>query len=459
MKQKRTNRQNSHARTGKTPLSKAQKQKRERNIMIIMIVTAVIMVIGAMLCILYNRWVKKPSLPISYVPPHDSQNIESEGMASEPPSINAVQPKVSGERKSADYYTILIFGEDMTSGLTDNIMLVSYDMTNQQATVISFPRDTLINSGAKSVTDKMINAVYSRNGGGDKGIEALKTEVSELMGFTPDFYVKINWELVGQIVDAIGGVWFEVPWHMGYDDPRQDLYIHFEEGYQYLSGEDAMKLVRWRKNNDGTSSPGGGSDLSRLNVQHDFLKSVLKQTLQIKNAFHISQLAELFNENVISDLTTENLFWFASQAIFGGLSVDDVIFVTMPYCGVSTGIYKYRLYPNESALLALINDSLNPFVAEVTISQLDLIAVSSDGNILSSSTGVLKDPSAGCMPVTATPKPTNNPEFFDNPEPFDNPETIDNDLPQLSDNPEFTEYEPSESELPESKNITDIIID
>jgi LCP family protein required for cell wall assembly len=275
---------------------------------------------------------------------------------------------------------------------------------------MSIPRDTLTNSRVTNFASKKINAVYKRNGGGEKGIEALKNEVSELVGFVPDYYVMIDWELVGQMVDAIGGVYFDIPYHMDYDDPTQDLYIHYDTGYQYLTGEDAMNVVRWRKNNKSSKyyGEGGGSDIGRLNVQHDFLKAVLKQTLQIKNLTKVSQLASLFSENVVSDLKVENLFWFAKSAIFGGLDVDDVEFVTMPYSSgsyVKNGTAYSFVYPNQSQLLTLINESLNPYVQEVTVKQLDLMSVASDGS-LRSSTGVLADTSVGAPPaakVSATP--------------------------------------------------------
>ncbi len=215
----------------------------------------------------------------------------------------------------------------------------------------------------------------------------------------------IDWQLVGEMVDAIGGVWFDIPYNMQYDDPEQDLHIHFEPGRYFLNGEDAMKVIRWRENNDGIASGSDGSDISRIELRNDFLKAVLSQTLQLSNVTRIGELAELFSSRVTSDLTVENLFWFGSQAIFGGLSVDDVNFVTMPYRAVMSGVYRYRLYPDQEALLELINQSLNPFVDEVTLNELDLISVSPDGNTLSSTTGVLADPSAGIPPAVSTPEP------------------------------------------------------
>ena len=453
----------------------ADKRRKEIRLMVVMIVIAVIMVIAAVLVSLYARWVRKPVLPPSPGQSGSVAESQNPGAASPDPAVSddipdepdydPVQPKVGGERKSEDFYTILVFGSDEASGLTDTIMVVSYDVTNQKATAMSIPRDTLVNAKFSGIDPKKVNAVYKFNGCGQRGIKALKNEVSELVGFTPDYYVMINWELVGQMVEAIGGVWFDVPWDMWYRDPYQDLYIDLKEGYQLLNGDQAMQLVRWRKNMDPVTykilNDHSVGDVGRLDIQHDFLKAVLKQTLQLKNATKISQLAKLFGENVTSDLTVENLFWFASQAIFGGLNVDDVNFVTMPF---AYGFYPVNgkersfVYPSQRSLLTLINDSLNPFVQNVTIKQLDLMSVASDGS-LRSSTGVLADPSVGVAPVKesespqpgesddpggsdAPPEESGDPEGTPSPLPTPPPGFIDSSGTQPSADPEPT---PSDS--------------
>lgn len=371
--------------------------------MVIMIVTAVVMVLGATVAVFYSRWVKKPELPSAV-----------SGMESRAPDdeldIDAVEPKVSGERRSKEIYTILVVGTDTTSSSTDTMMLVTYDVTNQRSTVMSIPRDTLVNVNSGNRNGTMLNSIYNLYGRDERGMEALTREVSELVGFTPDFKVFIDWELVGEMVDAIGGVEYDVPYHMEYFDPYQDLNIYIEKGLQVLDGAHAMQLVRWRHNNAGVTGGGDGSDINRLKVQQGFLKAVLKKTLRIQNVVRIGQLAELFGKRVDSDLTIENLFWFGSKAIFGGLNADNVEFVTMPHLGISNGQSRFygRVFPDQIDLLELINESLNPFVDEVTIRELDLIRRNAN-DTLSSTTGVLADPRWGQPAQTVnTPAPGNN---------------------------------------------------
>ena len=404
----------------RTP-AQAQKKK-ERTIMIVMIVVAVVMVLAAAVVLIWNRWFKEPDLPSANGPKQSSAPNSSDppGENSEEPfEMDTLEPKVSGERKSDKIFTVLIFGSDTTSGLTDTMMVATYDVTNQKATVMSLPRDTLVNSSARpNINAKKLNAVYNVYGKGDAGIDALKNEVSELVGFMPDYYVQIDWELVGDMVDAIGGVWFDNPYHMEYYDPYQDLNIYQEQGYRKLNGSDAMQVVRWRHNNPGVPYNPGVSratavgDIERLEVQHSFLKAVLKQTLQIQTLFKINQLIELFNSRVNSDLELREMLWFAREAVVGGLQVDDVEFCTMPsYLG---SYYQFGqdysfVCPIQGQLLTLINESLNPFQEEVTLRQLDLMGVSADGSLYST-TGRLAAPELGEIPVRETDEPEESDE-------------------------------------------------
>lgn len=313
---------------------------------------------------------------------------------------DGVRPRVSGERKSKDFYTVLVLGRDTGGGgNTDTMLLASYDVTNQKATVMSIPRDTMVNVPWDI---KKINSVYNYYGAGEKGIKALYKEVSQLVGFEPDYQVIIEWDAVGAIVDAMGGVYYDVPRDMNYDDPYQDLYIHQAKGYRKLSGEDAMQVLRYRHDNkDPVTRKRRGyldGDIGRIKTQQGLLKAMIEQLLQLKNVTKIGEFARVVKNNVTSDLTFEEMLWFGSQAVMGGLKVDDVNFVTMP----NTGKYIYSrsigeplsyVVPNAQELLDLVNNELSPFVEKFTMSDLDIMSVNSDGSV-SSSTGHVEDSKA-----------------------------------------------------------------
>lgn len=345
-------------------------------------------VIAAVIVALFVAWkllVVKPKVEPVPAPPPVS-GVTADG--------TVPTPKVHTAGRKPNFYTFLVLGRDTGGGgNTDTMLLAGYDAKAQKATVLSLPRDTMVNV---SWDIKRLNSVYNAYKGGDEGIQALDDEISQLVGFQPDFQVVIEWDAVGELVDAIGGVWFDVPRDMDYDDPTQDLHIHLKKGYQKLDGEQAMGVIRYRHDNrrpNGVLPGYPNGDLGRIETQQAFLKAVLEQCLKIQN---IKAMAQVFFDNVTTNLSLTDLIWFAQSAILGGLSPEDVSFVTMP---CTNHLVWSRSYPNDpqsyvtpnaDELLAIVNDGLNPYNDEVGMDELDIMYVNSDGTI-GSSTGVLED--------------------------------------------------------------------
>ena len=191
---------------------------------------------------------------------------------------------------------VLVIGvsEDIDTELADTIMVCSYNPENQKAAIISIPRDTFVgkNKNKAKGSDK-INSKYR------KGIDILQENVEDLIGINIDKYVVVKTSMLIDIVDSIGGVDFEVPIDMKYDDPTQNLHINLNKGMQKIDGEKAEQLLRFRHNNDGTSYPSdyGNNDLGRMRTQREFIKAVMKQTIDIKNIFKIKDLVDVvFNK-------------------------------------------------------------------------------------------------------------------------------------------------------------------
>ena len=262
-------------------------------------------------------FVKAPDVSEKTKPAVTDQNQDKDQEETLPDAED--EPETTSGRKE-DYFTFLLVGEDTSSGSTDTIMLASYDVANQTASLMSIPRDTMVNV---SWDIKKINSVYSASEAKGGGIENLKKQVSYLTGVMPDFYVIVQWEAVGEIVEALGGVYFDVPFDMNYDDPYQDLHIHQEKGYRLLDGEDAMEVVRWRQNSDGTNY----GDTTRVEVQQAFLMALAEQCLKLGNWTKVSAFAKIFAENVETDLPLTNILWFAQQAM--GLYVETLNFLTI----------------------------------------------------------------------------------------------------------------------------------
>ncbi len=215
--------------------------------------------------------------------------------------------------ENLDPFTVLIMGvsEDISVKLTDTIIVASYNPKTQRATLLSIPRDTFVGTNKNKATsyDK-INALYqTKTKEKDNSPEKTLAAVNKITGLNITYYVVVSNNALVQLVDAIGGVEYDVPIDMDYDDSSQDLYIHLKKGYQKLNGEQAEWLVRFRHNNNGSSYPSsyGNNDLGRMRTQREFLKIVAKQMIQIKNITKIGTFIDIFKENVQTNITNWTL--------------------------------------------------------------------------------------------------------------------------------------------------------
>ena len=179
--------------------------------------------------------------------------------------------------------------------------------------MLSIPRDTFIgDKKSKASGYDKINAVYS-----NKGPEGSVKEVEELTGMDIEYYVVVNNKVVIDLVNTIGGVQFDVPINMNYDDPTQNLHIHLEKGLQTVDGEHAEQLLRFRHNNNGTSYPSeyGDNDYGRMKTQRDFVVEVAKQTLRLKNITRIKTIMTSIFQNVETNLTLDEICKYVPYAV------------------------------------------------------------------------------------------------------------------------------------------------
>lgn len=207
-------------------------------------------------------------------------------------------------KKNLSEFKLLILGistDQAGVDLTDTIMVASYNPNTQKATLLSIPRDTYTGKNtAKATAYEKINALYSRKHRPDETLAA----VNELTGLNIQYYVVIKTEALIKLVDAIGGVTFNVPINMDYDDDSQDLHIHLKAGEQKLDGDKAEQVVRFRHNNDMSSFPAeyGDNDIGRMRTQRDFIMQVIKQTAKPENIFKLGEILEIAHEDLITNI-------------------------------------------------------------------------------------------------------------------------------------------------------------
>ena len=304
---------------------------------------ALLTVILAVLAGIYACLVRKPQVKPAPAGSTSQDVSSSSSVSSEPEPVK--------ERKD-DFFTILVSGLDDEHGGSDTNILIGFDAKNQSITGVSIPRDTKAVWNGKS---HKINAAF-----GSGGTEKLAEVIGDQLGIPVDFTVSVDLKGFVALVDAIGGVDFDVPVNMDYEDPYQDLYIHIPAGMQHLSGKEALKVVRFR---EGYAS----QDIGRMETQQKFLKAVAQQTLTLSNLDKIPEFANIFNQYVKTDLTLGNLAWLGKEAISMGSSA--ISFSTLP------GEWKSPyIYLDQDAVLELVNQYLNPYVEDRTAEDLNIPA-------------------------------------------------------------------------------------
>lgn len=257
-----------------------------------------------------------------------------------------VTPFKAGEHGNAIYpvennkINILIVGKDSVAVNTDTILVATLHQDDGNVSIMSVPRDT---KATINGINMKINAVYGyAQMKGIKDEELLINTVTDITGIKINYYAIIDLVAFRDIVDALGGVDYDVARDYDYDDPYQDLHIHLKKGYQKLHGEDAEGLVRFRADYPR-------ADLERVEVQQSFIRELIKQKLNVRYIAKIPKVYRTVVNNVISNLTVDDVVEFARAAKSSDESIHTF---TMP--NTLSGSY---VVPDEAELASLIEES------------------------------------------------------------------------------------------------------
>ena len=185
------------------------------------------------------------------------------------------------------------------AGLTDTIMLIRVNPKDNQAAVLSFPRDLWVKI-AKSDSKNRINTAYRPNEP-QRLIDTIMTN----FGIGIDHYISVDFCAFKTIVNAVGGV--RIP----FTYPARDTHTNFRvksTGCAKLNGDEALAYVRSRhyayfdtKKNKWVGDPSG--DWGRIARQQDFLRRVLRAALYkgVTNPAVANNLLGAALKNVVTD--------------------------------------------------------------------------------------------------------------------------------------------------------------
>ena len=233
-------------------------------------------------------------------------------------------------KKNLGEFQVLLMGvstDQAGVSLTDTIMIASYNPNSQRAVLVSVPRDSFTGTNVKraKASDK-INAIYNLTKDPTETVEA----VNELTGLDLKYYAIVQTEALIELVDALGPIEYNVPIDMDYDDPTQDLHIHLDAGVQQIDGEKAEQLLRFRKNNDGTTFPYdyGDNDIGRMRNQREFLTAVVQQTAKIGNITKLGSILDIASRNLITNVDFNALKDYLPYAV--EFSTDNLLTESLP---------------------------------------------------------------------------------------------------------------------------------
>ena len=262
-------------------------------------------------------------------------------------------------RENLDTIQILILGE--STGMSDTIVVAQYNPKNQTASLLSIPRDTFVGEDLDNArsSDK-INSKFSHG----ETIEDTVEAVNNLTGLDIHYYILVDTEALIKLVDTIGGLEFDVPIDMNYDDGSQDLHIHLSAGYQRLNGAQVEQLVRFRHNNDGSTysySTYGGEDFGRMRTQRNVIISLAQQTLKFKNITEIFNIIDILKAYVKTNINLDDIKDYVPYAI--EMNMDDIKTGQLPGTdGPSNGIYFF--IPDKEETLLLVDELFNEKLPE-----------------------------------------------------------------------------------------------
>ncbi|WP_331722040.1 LCP family protein [Alkalithermobacter paradoxus] len=255
------------------------------------------------------------------------------------------------KRQRNERVNILLLGIDSMDGSkergvrTDTIMVLSLDPKENQASILSIPRDTRVRIRGRKGYDKVNHA--HAYGGADLAISTVK----DLLGISIHHYVRVDYQALFKTVDDVGGVEVDVPMNMKYTDTSASppLYIDLKKGRQVLDGNKAMQFLRYRKGYPD-------QDLGRIRAQQQFMDALIKKVLSPASILRIPSYVETLHKYVDTDLKRTEMVSLALQA--SKINPNEIQKATIPGQPMMiSGVSYYKV--NDDELNKLVKELYN----------------------------------------------------------------------------------------------------
>lgn len=180
--------------------------------------------------------------------------------------------------KEQGRFNILILGEDDVDGSkrSDTVLFATIDIDDKNVRVMALPRDTRVEIPRYGF--QKLNHAYAYG-----GADLTRATIERYLDEPILYHLIVSFDNFPQLIDSLGGVEIDVKQRMKYVDRAGGVNIDFKPGLQQMDGKNALSYVRFRKDAQG--------DIGRVQRQQTFMKAMLKKAYDPKNLIKIPEIA------------------------------------------------------------------------------------------------------------------------------------------------------------------------
>lgn len=213
-----------------------------------------------------------------------------------------------------DHVSILFIGVDSGEEIENNksrsdaLLLATFNKDSNTVKLLSIPRDSYVYIPEVGYSTK-INHAHAFG-----GARATVETVEEFLNVPVDYYVRVNFNAFVDLVEAIDGIWYNVPYEISEPNSgnKRDS-IHLYPGYQHLNGEETLALARTRKHD---------SDLQRGRRQQEILMTIADEVLSTSSLLKLDDVMTAVGKKMSTNLKMPEIRGFFSYALDGDIKVD-----------------------------------------------------------------------------------------------------------------------------------------
>lgn len=265
-----------------------KKVRKKTNIIKIVLMTILIFIViaAAALCGLAY---------LVFNPPMDSKKINNSTVSSGESSFFGEVP---------DKTVFAFYFVDKSRIRTDVTIIGGFDKSDKSINAVYVPRETIIELpedkadttevDGENLPQEVILKEFLEYAG-ENGVEYLTEELGKMLDVNIDYYFIIQLDALSELIDAIGGIEFDVPFRIYEHDDERELYVDIMPGLQILNGEQVLGLLRY------SSYDTGGFE--RTDMQITFLKVFMRHTFTESGFVDLlTKLLPVFLDNVETNM-------------------------------------------------------------------------------------------------------------------------------------------------------------